>query len=196
MTVEHAESQLMNAEDYLVWEDEQEERHEFVGGMIYAMSGGTSAHAAIAANVLVALGSQLRGKPCRPYGPDLKVRVQYPTHTRFYYPDVMVAFTPTPPDSLFHDQPVVIVEVASPSTRRTDELEKRDAYQTISTLRVYVLLEQSEAAAVVWRRGAAGFVREVYAGLAAVIALPEIGAALELSQVYEAVTFLPEPAPE
>ena len=196
MTVERAESQLMSVEDYLAWEDLQEIKHEFVGGMIYAMSGGTNAHAAIAANVAGSLHAQLRGKRCRPYGADLKVRVHYPTHTRFYYPDAMVACTPAPPKSLFHDQPTVLVEVASDSTRRTDELEKRDAYQTIPTLRVYLTLEQDRAAAVVWRRGDQGFVREIYEGLDAVIALPEIEAALPLAEAYEAVTFLPAPSAE
>jgi hypothetical protein len=59
MTVECAGSQLMTAEDYLAWE----ERHEYVGGMVYAMSGGTRAHAGIAMNVGISLGAQLRGKP-------------------------------------------------------------------------------------------------------------------------------------
>ena len=79
--------------------------------------------------------------------------------------------------------------MASPSTRRTDESQKRDAYFTIPTLRVYVLLEQERAAAVVWRRGEQGFAREVYEGLAAVIALPEIEAQLALAEAYEAVRF-------
>ncbi len=189
MTAERAETQLMSVEDYLAWEERQEEKHEYVGGMVYAMAGGTPDHAAIAANVLGALHGQLRGKPCRPYTSDLKVRIQYPTHTRFYYPDVTVACTPAPPASVFHDQPTIIVEVASDSTRRTDELEKRDAYQTIQTLRVYVLVEQDRAAATVWRRGSQGFQRETYAGLDAVIALPEIEASLPLAEIYEAVRF-------
>lgn len=189
MTVERAETQLMSVEDYLAWEERQEEKHEYVGGMVYAMAGGTPAHAAIAANILAALGGQLRGKPCRPYTSDLRVRIQYPTHTRLYFPDVTVACTPAPAQSMFHDHPTLLVEVASDSTRRTDELEKRDAYQTIATLRVYVLIEQDRPAATVWRRGAQGFQRETYAGLEAVIALPEIEAQLALEEIYEAVRF-------
>lgn len=187
MTVESADMQLMTAEDYLVWEETQGEKHEYVGGMVYAMSGGTNAHAAIIMNVGGTLHAQLRGKSCRAFSSDLKVRIQYPTHTRFYYPDVTVACKPAPEREVFHDEPAVIVEVASESTRRTDELEKRDAYQMIPTLRVYLLVEQERAAVVVWRRGARGFQRETYTGLDAVIALSEIEARLALADIYEAV---------
>jgi Uma2 family endonuclease len=192
MTAELAADQLMTEEEYLEWEKEQEARHEYVGGMVYAMAGGTTAHSAIAANVIVSLGGQLRGKRCRPYTSDLKVRIAYPTHTRFYYPNVTVACTMAPSQLHYHDQPTVLVEVASESTRRTDELEKRDAYQMIPTLRAYVILEQHRASATVWRRGAQGFAREMHFGLEAMIPLPEIEAALPLAEVYEAVTFEPK----
>jgi Uma2 family endonuclease len=187
MNAERIETQWMSVEDYLAWEETQPERHEYVGGMVYAMAGGTQEHSAIASNSLVSLGSQLRGKPCRPHGSDLKIRVSYPTHTRFYYPDVTVVCTPAPAKSVFHDAPVVIVEVVSESTRRTDETEKRDAYFTLASLRLFILFSQEKAEAVVWRRIEQGFAREVHAGLDAVIALPEIEARLPLADVYEAV---------
>lgn len=80
MTAERIESQLMSVEDYLAWEDGQLERHEYIGGMVYAIAGGTTARAAMAMNVGIAIGSQLRGKRCRPYGSDLKIRIHYPTN--------------------------------------------------------------------------------------------------------------------
>jgi Uma2 family endonuclease len=187
MIAERIESQQMSVEDYLVWEETQPERHEYVGGMVYAMAGGTNEHSAIAMNVGGCLHGQLRGKSCRPHGSDLKVRVQYPTHTRFYYPDVTIVCTPAPARSHFHDAPVVIVEVASESTRRTDETEKREAYLGIPSLRVYIVLSQEKAEAVVWRRTEQGFAREVHSGLAGVIELPEIESRLPLAEVYEAV---------
>lgn len=189
MTAARAADELMSAADYLAWEADAETRHEYVGGMVYAMAGSTLAHTAISTNVAVCLGSQLRGKPCRPFGPDLKVRIQYPTHTRFYYPDCSVVCDVRFDQAHFVDNPVVIIEVLSPSTRRTDESEKRDAYFQIPSLRVYVLLEQDRAGAVVWRRGEQGFGREVCEGLDAVIALPEIEARLALAEAYEAVRF-------
>ena len=189
MIAARAADELMSVADYLDWEEAAESRHEYVGGMVYDMAGGTNTHHEIASNVLVSLGAQLRGKPCRAYNPDTKLRIQYPTHTRFYYPDTMIICDRSPGSAHFQDNPAVIVEVISPSTRRTDESEKRDAYFTINALRVYVLLEQEKAGAVVWRRGDQGFGREVHEGLEAVIALPEIEARLPLAEAYEAVRF-------
>ena len=163
--------------------------NEYVGGVVYDMAGGTNAHATIAGNALGLLHAQLRGKKCHPVGSDLKVRIEYPTHTRLYYPDVMVVCQPGSPREHFHRHPTLIVEVLSDSTRRTDESEKREAYLLIQTLGVYVMLEQDTLAAVAWRRGDHGFVREVYRGLDAVIELPEIEARLALAEVYEAVEF-------
>ena len=54
------------------------------------------------------LGAQLRGKSCRPFNSDTKVRIEYPDHTRFYYPDALVVCQPNPPTDHFQDQPVVI----------------------------------------------------------------------------------------
>ena len=187
MTAERAAFELMSVEDYLEWEEMQNQKHEYVGGMVYAMAGGTIDHAAVMANVLIAIGTRLRGKRCRPFASDLKVRIEYPTHTRFYYPDVTVICEMGPGQAKYHDRPAVIVEVASESTRRTDELEKKDAYLSIPSLHAYIQLEQDAAAAVVWRRGDAGFVRETYAGLDAVVPLPEIGAELPIAEVYEGV---------
>ena len=189
MTAERAADELMSAADYLEWEAAAETRHEYIGGMVYDMAGSTLAHTAISTNTAACLGSQLRGKPCRPFSPDLKVRVQYPTHTRFDYPDCSVVCDVRDAACHFVDNPVVIDEELSPSTRRTDESEKRDAYFHIPSLRVDVLLEQERAAAVVWRRGEQGFAREVHEGLEAVIALPEIEACLPLAEAYEAVRF-------
>ena len=194
MTAELAHAELMSVADYLAWEEAREMRHEYVGGVVYAMAGGTEAHAALSANVLVAFAVQLRGRRCRAYGPDLKMRVQYPTHTRFYYPDAMVVCSREPGGVLFTDSPTVIVEVISPSSRRVDLGEKCEAYLTISSLQAYLVFETARAEAVVWRRGDQGFSREVYAGLEAVIDLPEIEARLPLADAYEAVELVVPPA--
>jgi Uma2 family endonuclease len=74
--------QKMTLQQFLAWEERQEARHEFDGFWPVAMAGGTAAHAAIQRNLLIALGTRLRGQACQPYGSDLKVlvdgRVRYP----------------------------------------------------------------------------------------------------------------------
>ncbi len=125
------------------------------------------------------------------FSSDTKIRIRSPFSTRFYYPDVSVICKPNPLTDTFQDDPVVIVEVLSPSTRRTDEGEKKDAYLTIPSLAVYVLVEPGHASVTVWRRGDAGFVREQHGGLESVIPLPEIQAELPLAELYEGVAVAP-----
>ena len=86
----------------------------------------------------------------------MKVRVQMKSHTRFYYPDATVVCDPAPPQQTWQDRPVVIVEVASESTRRVDEGEKREAYLTIPSLAVYLLVETDRPRVVAYRRVAEG----------------------------------------
>jgi Uma2 family endonuclease len=183
---------LVSVEDYLDGELDSPVKHEYLGGFVYAMAGARNVHNVIASNVLGALYMGLRGKRCRPFNSDTKIRLRLPTHVRFYYPDVSVICRPNPLNESFQDEPAVIVEVVSRRTRRLDEGEKREAYLTIPSLSVYVLIEQETPAIVAFRRTAQGFVREVYEGLDAVLPLGEIETALPLAEVYEAVEFLPE----
>jgi len=171
-------------DEYLDGESRAERKHEYIDGVVYAMVGATNAHNRVATNVTGLLHAQLRGKTCQVYNADAKVRVRLPSGTRFYYPDASVVCQPNQPGDTFNDAAVVIIEVLSESTRRTDEHEKREAYAAIDTLLVYVLFEQDAAAAVVYRRGDAGFAREVFVGRDAVIPLPEVGCELRLADVY------------
>lgn len=156
------------------------------------MSGTSNRHNRIATNLIGSLVARLRGKRCEAFHSDTKVRIQLPTHTRFYYPDAMVVCHPNSENDSYQDAPTLIVEVLSGSTRRTDEGEKRDAYQTIPSLVHYWLVEQEEAVIVAYRRTDQGFVREVYQGLDAVIGLSDLEIELPLAEIYEHVPLGPE----
>jgi Uma2 family endonuclease len=184
---------LVSVEDYLAGELTSPVKHEYLGGVVSAMAGARNAHNLIATNALGALHARLRGRPCRPFNSDTKIRLRLPTHVRFYYPDVSVVRRPNPQTDSFQDEPAVLVEVLSRRTRRIDEGEKKEAYLTIPSLAVYVLVEQDAAAVVAFRRTEGGFVREAYEGLDAVLPLGEIGIDLPLAEIYEAVEFAPEP---
>jgi len=179
--------------DYLAGELTARRKHEYVDGNVYAMVGATNAHNRIATNATGMLYTQLRRHRCQVFNSDTKVRVRLAHSTRFYYPDLSVVCQPNPPGDTFHDAPVVIVEVVSESTRRTDEYEKREAYLTIDSLCVYILVEQSAASALVYRRGDSGFERETHIGLDAVIPLAEIECNLPLADLYEQVEFQSSP---
>jgi Uma2 family endonuclease len=183
---------LVAVEDYLASELLSPMKHEYLGGVVYARADTRNLHNAIATNIIGGLHARLRGQPCRPFNSDTKIRVQLPTHFRFYYPDASVVCRPNPPTDSYQDEPVVLFEVLSRRTRRIDEGEKKDAYLTIPSLGVYVLIEQDTAAIVAFRRTEGGFVREVYQGMEAVLPLAEIGIDLPLAEIYEAVEFAPE----
>lgn len=186
--------QPISVRDYLDGEETAKRKHEYVDGVVYAMTGGTPDHSRIAVSCVGLLFAQLRGQKCEAFNSDMKIRVRMSRGTRFYYPDVSVVCQPNPRGDVFQDAPVVIIEVISESTRRTDESEKREAYLSIPSLRVYILVEQASAYALAYRRGDGGFEREAYVGLDAVIPLPEVNCSLALADIFQNVEFQPLPS--
>ena len=184
---------LVSVDDYLAGELVSTIKHEYLGGAAYARARDRNAHNIIATNTLVALGSRLRGQTCRAFNSDTKIRVRLPGQVRFYYPDASVICRPNSQTDSFQDEPAVLAEVLSRRTRRIDEGEKKEAYLTIPSLGVYLLIEQDAPAVVVFRRTEQGFVREVYQGLDAVLPLREIEVNLPLAEIYDAVEFSAEP---
>src|SRR5712671_6355170 len=111
---------LLSVEDYLAGELVSPLKHEYLGGVVYAMAGARIAHNLIATNVIGSLHGRLRGRRCRPFNSDMKIRVRLPTQVRFYYPDVSVVCRSNPQDESFQDEPAAIFEVLSRGTRRID----------------------------------------------------------------------------
>lgn len=182
----------VSIEDYLAGEEDSEIKREYLGGAVHAMAGGSADHAAISANAIVSLGGQLRGKPCRTFTSDLKVRIDLPEDTRFYYPDVQVVCDSSAGDARYQERPVVVIEVLSETTRRIDLGEKKDAYLAIPSLKVLLLVESDLAYVLVYRRRPeGGFATEVHEGPKAVIPLPEIEASLPLAELYDRITLPP-----
>jgi Uma2 family endonuclease len=102
------------------------------------MAGAHSNHNSLALNISSEFKNHLKGKPCRAYMSDMKVRLN--NGSKYYYPDVLVNCPPV--NGYFTETPRLIVEVLSNSTRRIDETEKRMAYMQIETLEEYVLIAQ------------------------------------------------------
>lgn len=178
----------ISRDEYLQGELASQIRHEYVAGHVYAMSGGTLNHQRIAGNFLRLAGNQLAGKPCFPTGRDFKLRVPLGYgEEAFYYPDGMIICAPVPGDALFTDSPSVILEVLSPTTRRTEEVEKFRDYTTIPTLEAYILAETDKPVLTLHRRDGTGFRREIFSGLEVVLDLPAAGITIPLAELYRDV---------
>jgi Uma2 family endonuclease len=131
---------LMRVEEYLELEKEATERHEYVGGVIHAMTRPTLRHNRIAGNIYAALLAAARGGPCRVYIENARVSIEDEV---FYYPDVMVVCGPESDDAYVEREPCLLVEVVSPSTEDIDRREKFAFYQSITSLKAYLIVEQN-----------------------------------------------------
>jgi Uma2 family endonuclease len=178
----------MTVDEYLAFEDASDVKHEYVDGYAYAMSGVHSRHARIVANVSSLLWSAARGGPCRVYSSDLRQRA---SATRYYYPDVMSVCVPRADDGRILENPCVVIEVTSPSTRRTDHSEKLDAYRRIPTLRSYLIVELSRREIHRWWREAGEDWRYELLVEVGAVAFPCPAVSLTLDEIYERVTFPP-----
>lgn len=176
-------------EEYFALEEGREVRHEYVGGVVRAMAGGTNSHAKISRQITVDLSNSLRGKRCEVYGSDARILITSTDKPRVYYPDISIICDSNPLKGQYQERPVVIIEVLSPSTRKYDLREKLLAYLTIPTLRAYLVVEQDFPQVTCHRRTDNGFRIEQYIMLTDVIPLPEIEAELPLASIYEGIGF-------
>ena len=180
----------MSLSEFLAWEERQEERWEFDGTQPVAMNGGTNSHETICGNLRALLHNKLRGKPCRPKGPGLKIEVA----GRIRYPDAFVHCNPAGRSVQVIADPVVVFEVLSPGTSRIDRLVKLQEYQATDTIQRYVILEQDSVAAMVFaREGGVWTGRALTNG--GTLAMPEIDIEISLADIYEGVD-LPPPDDE
>ncbi len=155
-----------------------------------AMTGGTAAHSSIQPNVLAALTSRLRGRPCRPHGSHLKIEVA----GSIRYPDAFIVCTPVPSQAKVVGDPVVVFEILSPSTANEDLVVKNAEYRATPSIQRYVVLEQTHRAALVFRRSGEDWVSEVLSGDEAVLTMPEIGIDVSLAEFYVDVELPSEPS--
>jgi Uma2 family endonuclease len=173
----------MSLEDFIAWEERQELRYEYDGAVIEAMTGGMLNHGLIQANIIAAVHPRLRGGPCRVIGEVVKIR----TSTSVRYPDAMVICSYIDGRATWTTEPTVIFEILSPSTARKDLGAKNAEYQTLASLRRYVVLHQNVAAAEVFFRDAEGEWAHEFVSADGLLAMPEIGASLPLAACYEGI---------
>ena len=174
-------AKTMSLDEFIAWEERQQPRYEYDGYNVEAMTGGTYNHGVIQVNLLAALHARLRGGPCRIIGEIVKIK----TSTSIRYPDAMVICLPTDGRATWTSAPVVIFEILSPSTARKDLGAKNAEYQTLDSLRRYVVLHQNVAAAEVFFRDEEGEWVHEFLGGDGVLNMPEIGVTMPLAECYE-----------
>ena len=147
--------QPMTAAEFLAWDKSQAFKHEFVRGEVFLMTGGADRNYTVALNIAIALREHLRGTPCRVYGSDVKLRVE--AADCFYYPDLMVTCSPADlADRLIKREPVLVVEVLSPSTEAFDRGDKFADYRQLASLAEYLLVDIDRQRCDLYRKGADG----------------------------------------
>lgn len=156
------------ADEYLAWEMARPDRHEYVDGEVFAMSGAEDRHATVALNLAFALRTHLKGGPCRAYVS--QVRLHVAASNAYFYPDLMVTCDPADAaNRLVKSAPLLVVEVLSPSTGACDRGDKFAHYRRIARLQEYVLIDIDRRATDVYRKGADGlWVLHPFSGDAAV----------------------------
>lgn len=175
-------------EDFLAWEALQHERHEFVGGEVFAMTGARATHNTIAGNVYMALRQALRGTPCRTHIEGMKVLVE--ASDTVLYPDVFVTCDPvdlTQAAEVHKTAPSLVVEVLSDSTAAYDRGLKFELYQRLPSLREYLLIEPERTHADLFRKGADGLWVLHPSGPDGSVELASLGLTLPMAVIYEDV---------
>ncbi len=183
----------LTAAEYLEIERCAEFKSEFHNGEMFAMAGASIPHNRIVGNILRALGNRLEKRDCNVYPSDTRVKIE--RINKYTYPDVSV----TCGQEIYEDEredillnPILIVEILSPSTAGYDRGDKFQHYQFIKSLQEYILIAQDTCRVE-------QFVRQhdwewkyrIYANLDDVVKLESIGCELPLKEVYLKV---PKPA--
>lgn len=182
----------VTAEEYLLRERESEWKHEFFDGYLIAMAGGTRSHNVLAANVARIIGNQVVPRGCQVLSSDQRIGLPR-KGAGYFYPDVSVVCGEPETEDHREDivlNPVLIVEVLSPSTAAYDREEKFQKYRTIPSLKVFVLISQHRPFVEVHERKDFNRWETTYAeSIDANIDLPVVNASMKLQDIYTFVEF-------
>lgn len=142
---------VMTTEEFLVWENAQPDKHEFVAGEAFAMVGARRAHVTVSLNIATLLKQHLRGGSCRAFMADMKLEVK--AAEAVFYPDVMVTCDAGDlAADLAMQRPTVIIEVLSESTAAYDRGDKFALYRHLDSLAEYALIDPDRRRIEVFRR--------------------------------------------
>ena len=173
-------------EEYLEYENASPQKHEYLRGEMFLMSGASIIHNVIFSNLFIGLGIHLRGKSCRPYGSDLRVHI--PENTLFTYPDITIIcrqLTAWNKDPRTFVLPNIIIEILSPSTKNYYRNDKFALYKDIPSLKEYIMVDSESVKIEAWHIDAdKQWVLEEYKSVDETLRMPTIELSLPLSEIY------------
>lgn len=181
----------ISPEEYLATERRAETKSEYLDGEVFAMTGVTRRHSLVTTNLVRELSQKLIDRPCEVHANDLRVLI--PATGLYTYPDVTVVcgeprFEDHEVDTLLN--PILIVEVLSPTTEAYDRGKKFEHYGTIESLAEYVLVSQAAPRVEQFVRQDGGhWLFTATSGLDAKVLLPSIGCEVALAEIYHKVPF-------
>lgn len=183
-------------EEYLEMENAATEKHEYYNGEIFAMSGAKLHHNIITSNLMIALGNKLKGKPCRPFGSDMRIHI--PANTLFTYPDISVMcgeIESRDNDDMNFLNPTVIIEVLSPSTKNYDRGEKFRLCRDIPSLKEYILVDSETVAVEAFHINSSGrWELFEYKGISDSLNVKAIDVVLSLNEIYTGTRLVDQPS--
>jgi Uma2 family endonuclease len=186
----------MTIEEYLQFEKAADVKHEYYQGEVFAMSGAKPRHNVIAKNLMRDIATALRGKPCQPYGSDMRINI--PQNTLFTYPGISIICGDVVPSQFDEDtatQPIAIIEILSKSTREYDRIGKFQLYRDIPTLREYILIDSESVNIEAFRINSNNhWELEEYKSIAGELAIPSVKVNISIAGIYEG-TKLPGTSP-
>jgi Uma2 family endonuclease len=177
----------ISVEDYLEGEKVSPVKHEYVEGEIYAMAGASDKHNMIVGDIYAALLVHLRTSKCQPFFGDIKVRA---TSKVYYYPDVLVSCEENPEDAHFRNNPILIIEVTSPSTANIDRREKLLFYQQMPSVHEYAVIDQHKINIELHRRQPNGsWITYYFDKEDKEIEFKSIGLTMSINEIYRRIRF-------
>ncbi|RTL01490.1 MAG: Uma2 family endonuclease [Lysobacterales bacterium] len=178
---------------FLDWEATQPERHEYVRGEVFAMTGASLNHNRVALNLHGLLRAHLRGSPCEVFASDVQVRVD--AADAVFYPDLVITCSADDrQQQRTLREPVLIVEVLSPSTAGYDLGAKFAHYRRLASLQEYVTIDPDAPLVQVFRRSADGWTLHA-AEAGDTVGFASIDLCVPIAAVYEDVRFEPPAEP-
>jgi Uma2 family endonuclease len=177
----------MTIEEYLQFEKAADVKHEYYRGEVFAMSGAKPRHNVIAKNLIRDIGNALRGKPCQPYGSDMRINI--PENTLFTYPDISIIcgdIVPSPFDEDTATKPVVVIEILSKSTRDYDRIGKFQLYRSIPVLKEYILIDSESVNIEAFRINSRNhWELEEYKTIDGILSFPVVQVEIPIADIYE-----------